>query len=321
MSLSKVKTLYRKVGHPMNFGGINKTARFHKISNDSSHRYLANAKSYPKFREYKKPRKRNCFFAYVRNEYLQLDLIELPQFARYNNGVKYLLNAIDVFSRYAYSWPTKNKTAKHIASIIEKNLLPLKPKVRNIYSDRGGEFFNRFLRKLCQDNQIHLYHATSDMKASICERFNRTLQGMIFKYLEEYDTKKYIDVLPDLVDSYNNSPHRTLGGLTPHQAMLDKNHVQVMRALEKHYSSFSNRKLKRFKIGDRVRIRKFHSPFVKGYEQSWSDEIFKIAEVKDNMPIVMYKIQSTANDGFERFQDEDPIEGAFYANELSLVTS
>ena len=52
------------------------------------------------------------------------------------------------------------------------------------------------------------------MKASIVERFNRTLKETMWRYInyskDTFRRYKYIDILDDLVNSYNNTYHRSI---------------------------------------------------------------------------------------------------------------
>ena len=99
--------------------------------------------------------------------------------------------------------------------------------------------------------------------------------------------------------------------LTPYEAMQESNNIQALSYHGKQYSSLlgKGKKLKKFKLGDKVRIRKWNTSFSKGYRPQWSDEVFFVSRINERMPITMYGLTSTGNNNFANL-DED-IEGFF----------
>lgn len=148
----------------------------------------------------------------------------------------------------------------------------------------------------------------SDLKASVVERFNRTLKTRMWRYFTAKNTRRYTDVLQDLVKSYNNSYHKSIK-MTPAQVTVE-NTPQVFQNL---YGSFPLRYKDKFKLnfnrGDLVRISKLRGVFDKKYEQSFSDELFTVSECIPRLPPV-YKLKDF---------DDEPIEGTFYEAELQKV--
>ena len=114
-----------------------------------------------------------------------------------NEGMKYLLVAIDVFSRYAWVEPLKNKTAKEVERGLMIILNQAKP--RKIRTDGGSEFNNRWLKSLLENKHIYHHVTMNETKANCVERFNRIIKTMIYRYLNSNKTQKYLDVLPKLV--------------------------------------------------------------------------------------------------------------------------
>lgn len=236
----------------------------------------------------------------------QMDLCDLSSISRYNNGYKFLLTGIDVFSRYAFVRPLKNKSGievtKALKDIFEKeNRSPQKLGV-----DMGTEFYNRNVKSLLDSHDIKLYSVYSIVKMGVIERFNRTLKSKMFKYFTKHNTRRYIDVLQNLVDSYNKSKHRTIQ-LAP--AQVDKSKEKVL--WKKLYKNEFVKSVKyRFKVGDYVRISKIKKTFEKGFLPNWTKEYFIIADRLATKPPT-YKVKD--------FQGE-LIKGRFYEPELQLVT-
>ena len=114
-----------------------------------------------------------------------------------------------MFSKYLHAVSLKSKKSMEIVTAFKeifKEHYPLK-----IKSDQGLEFNNIQFKKLCEKFNIR-YFTSHDkkIKCSIVERVNRTLKNKMFKYFTGNGTKKYIDVLPKLVKSINNSYHRSI---------------------------------------------------------------------------------------------------------------
>ena len=168
------------------------------------------------------PNRRSVQYAQVvvpgPNHQLDIDLMYVTKIKNYNRGYNYLLVVVDVFSRKAYVAPLKVKTATcHLRSIHGVSLTgncPLEPP-KVVRTDRGKEFegcFDRFLR----EHKFQHYWATGKHKANYAERFIRTLRAKLLRYLTHQYSYRYIDALPELIQSYNNTYHRSIG-MTPNE--------------------------------------------------------------------------------------------------------
>ena len=231
------------------------------------------------------------------------DLVDMQQFSRYNNGVKYLLTVIDIFSKYGWIIPLKNKTGLEVATALNKVFKERKPHF--LWVDKGKEFYNTHVKNL-----VTLYSTENEEKSSIAERWNRTMKEKMFKYFTANSTRKYIDILDELVDQYNNTIHSSIG-MTPKEASKKKNEVKVWRNLYGDYSSKPmKRKVPKFKVGDKVRITRKKGVFEKGYTTRWTEEIFTVSKVRYTDPIT-YKIVDNNN---------EEIQGSFYEQELQKST-
>ena len=225
-----------------------------------------------------------------------------------NNIIKvifWLLNVIDILSRYVWSVPIKNKSGIEVTNafkIIFKEAIPEK-----IQFDEGKEFYNKDLKQLLDKHDIEYFSSKSDKKASVVERFNKTLKTRMWKYFTANETYKWTDILDDLVTGYNNSNHSSIG-MKPVDARKPDNEEIVWNNL---YGAFILNDFgePRFKVNQTVRISKYRKTFSKGYTPNFTDEIFKIKKIILTKPFV-YKLVD--------LQDEE-ILGYFYEDELSLV--
>ena len=302
---------YTRPEHPTSFTGRNRVRKWHGISDSKSRKVLDGIQSYSMHREVKRPRARNPFFVYRKREHVQADLIEVGQLSDENDGVQYLLTVIDMFSKFAVCIPMKNKTQKASITAFKKVLPIIKPEV--LMTDSGGEFMGGNVTRFFRENSIKHFTPGSDIKCAGVERLNKTIQRKMYHYMTSKGTDRYIEVLPKLLNSYNNTVHSRLG-ITPKNAEKPENALLVRDMLNRHYLSFFKRKSSpkfKFKLGDTVRVSKIKHPFMRSYKHQSNEELFKIVEVRKNMPIPMYILKS--------WESLDVIKGAFYESELTRV--
>ena len=105
----------------------------------------------------------------------QMDLADMQSMQKFNDGYRYLLVCIDVFSKYAWVVPLKNKTGPSLVNAF-KVILSSGHKPEKIMTDQGTEFLNQHCRALMQKEDIELYNTYNETKASIVERLIRTLK-------------------------------------------------------------------------------------------------------------------------------------------------
>ena len=225
------------------------------------------------------------------------DLADLTAFKDYNDGYTFLLLVIDTFSKYGYLIPLKNKKGQTVANALKDIFKKRKP--GKLWTDKGKEFYNKDVKDL-----VELYSTENEEKSSIAERWVRTIKEKMWKYFTDNNTYKYIDVLPDLVEDYNNTVHSSTK-LTPKEASKKKNELTVWRNLyPDRYKKYNI--TPKFSVGDEVRITKKKKVFEKGYTTRWTEEIFTIKEIRDTNPIT-YKLTDLKG---------EEIEGTFYEPEL-----
>jgi hypothetical protein len=185
-----------------------------------------------------------------------------------------------VYSKYAWVVPIKQKTAHDVTDAMEKILKEGRVPVK-LQTDKGKEFLNSKFQKLLKENKIRFFTCNNpEIKCSIVERFNRTIKSRIWRYFTEKGTYKYLDTLPEVVEAYNNSYHRSIK-MTPTQASRDENFNKVNKNLYGHLKLRPSPAV--FKIGDFVRLNKTKKFFEKGYLPNWTQEMFKITSVSTNL--------------------------------------
>ena len=238
--------------------------------------------------------KRNRYFVRTPGELAQADIADLSMFGDQNNGFKYLLTFIDVFSKKAFVVPLKTKTGNEMKNALATIFRKFRP--QSLQTDRGTEFINSVVRDFCKENGVNLFFThNQDVKCAVVERFNRTLKGRMFKYFTAHATRKYVDILDQLVDAYNNSVHRTIK-MTPNQ-VTGQNTSDVFQNTygeetpRDYLQNRKNEEKTRFAIGDKVRVKYALTSMDKSYYPNWSDMIFTIIHVSESDRRDMYEIE------------------------------
>lgn len=209
----------------------------------------------------------------------QADIVEMGAYSENNAGYRYLLTIIDTFSKFAWAVALRTKSALEVTNAM-KDILASKRIPKNLQTDDGKEFFNTKFQSLMKRFNINHYSSYSVLKASIVERFNRTLKAKMWKEFSYNGTYKWIDMYESLIDDYNSTTHRTIK-----MAPKDVSHSNEKLLLK---SAFNNLKIfnkPKFKLGDNVRISRYKHIFEKGYTPNWTTEIFKIQTVRNTNPI------------------------------------
>ena len=293
---------------PGSLGGVSRFARAQHLPANKVRETLERDLGY----SLHKPRRRHFptlpVMVFGMDEQWVADLIEVINIAKYNRGYKYLLTVVDVFSKYAWVEPIKSKTGKDVTAAFEKILKRSQGRQpQNLQTDDGKEFYNKHFQALMKGKSIHHFSTRGDSKASVVERFNRTLKGRLYRYFTIKNTLTFLPMLQDLVLGYNRSYHRSIK-MTPERVNAH-NEEEVWDNL--YAKRLNGKRLKpKFKVNDRVRLNKKFRTFKKGYLQGWTEEVFIVSRVVPGS-VVTYRIKE---------MDDTPLEGTFYSQDLQKVT-
>ena len=203
-----------------------------------------------------------------------VDLADMQSFSRKNKGIKYLLCAIDLYSKYGFVIPLKDKKAISIVNAFDKIIKRSNRKPSKIWVDQGGEFYNNVFEKWLSDNDINIYSTYNEGNSVVAERFIRTLKNKLYKHMTATGKNVYCDVLDDAINKYNNTKHSTIK-MKPIDVGDNNKRVYIVE---------HNEKDSRFKVGDRVRISRYKNIFAKGYTPNCSKEIFIVDKINDTVP-------------------------------------
>lgn len=312
--------LYTSTNQPGSFGGVERLykqakKKDEKITRKNVKDFLRSQSSYTLHKTTFKRFPRRRVMSPKPKVILSIDLADMRLLSRYNNNVQYLLVVIDIFSRFLKVKCLKKKdgtsVTKALKSVLESDEFD---GVKKINSDLGKEFYNKQVLSYLKSKNITLYSVHSiEIKASIAERVIRTLKSRIYRYMTHNNTFKYVGVLNNIVESYNNSPHRGLGNnQTPSQIHGLFNNDEIILQFNRMYKKDCQTKkriISGLAVGETVRISdsERNKPFRRGFKIQNSIEIFRIRKIDKSYYPTVYYLEDLKG---------DEIEGVFYRQEI-----
>lgn len=327
-----LKELYYTPGKPGAFAGPEKLYQAvkqegkYKIGRRRIRQFLNNEDPYSLYKPIRKTFPRSKVIVNTIDSMWDGDLADVSNISSHNDGYKFLLVLIDIFSRYLFIIPLRNK---HHQNIIDglKSVFQTERKPHTLRTDKGSEFKNRWVKTYLKKERINVIYTQNETKANYAERVIRTMKNLMYRYFMKNRTYRFVNVLQDLVESYNNRPHRSLGGNAPatvNQGNADEIRLDAYLSGRKTKSDplkmnllkskkTTKKRVKPFfklKVGDTVRISQLKHPFQRDYQQKWTEEFFKVSKRYKRGKIPVYKVKDWA---------DDPIEGTFYESELQKV--
>lgn len=239
------------------------------------------------------------------DDQFQADLIDMHKFQTANHANQFILTVIDVFSKFAWALPLKNKSGKGVAKALSQ--IFQHRKCRTLQTDKGKEFYNRDVSHVLQSYKVHHFSTENDdIKGSVVERFNQTLQKKLYRWFTKHRTSNWDSILQSVVEGYNKTTHSSIK-MAPIN-VTHENEEDVWHIL--YQPTTTHRKESpHFRTNDSVRISKYKHVFSKGYDANWSTEIFLIHKILSTHPIT-YQL---------RDQNSEVIVGSYYKEELQRV--
>jgi len=253
---------------------------------------------------------------------VDIDLIELGDLKQWNDGHSFILTAIDGFSKFIWALPIKRKESAQCAEAFEDMVRNGRLHAALLYSDAGKEFLGSPFQEVLRKHKMqHRICTSEDFHCPFVERAIRTLKEKMFQAMTSRFTRRWIDLLPRVVETYNRTQHSTTK-MRPLNAAKDENTLQVYENTLKRYPKDVKRKIYKFKKGDLVRIYKGGHGALgnKGYLPQYTWEVFRIAKLANDRPGIDGKYAPPAY-VLEDLHGEVIENALFYENELSRVSA
>ena len=281
-------TAYTDPRTPGSLGGVARYAKVQGLTLDEARKKLQGELAYTLHRPVRRRFKTSPVLVFHKDDQWQADLVEMQPLKKWNGGNRYLTYYPSTCGPY----PSRTR---------QGGRKPLR-----LQNDAGKEFYNAPFRRMLEKEGIHNFSTHSDTKASVVERFNRTLKQRMYRSFTARNTRVYLSVLTQLLDGYNRSFHRSIG-LAPHD-VIDKYEGSVWTKL--YGKRFKPRPRPKLKVGDWVRLSEKHRLFKEGYLPGWTEEVFVVQRVAPGR-VATYKLKKW---------DGTPLEGGFYEEDVQKVT-
>lgn len=315
-----LENIYYTPSHPASFGGVDKIYNFVKstgqpISKGRIGKWLRTQDNAVKHKPVHHIFKRRRVIVPRKFYQFDGDTISMTRYAKYNKGYKFILIIIDILSRFCWAAPLKTLTASAAAEAL-KTVLNRHPK--HLRTDGGSEFMNETVKRYLDSQQIKHIQTLNETKANFAERLIQTLKNKITKYMHHKQTFEWVNVLPEIIRSYNHTYHRSIKR-SPAEA-LDTDDPTLWRLqygpqkplVRSKPSKLPQNKRSpfKFKVGDAVRLTFNRSKFDRKYQEHWTEEVFTVISRTNIQDIAQYRVKDWSN---------DPVRGTFYASEMTKV--
>jgi hypothetical protein len=310
----KLSKLYYDISRPEGFSSAQKLSAASGVKLNDVKKWLSSQDAYTQHKPVRRKFTRNRYLVSKIKQFYEADLADMKNIKSENNGFKYILCVIDIFSKKAWGVALRDKKCATVAKAL-KTIFSRAGSPKYFRSDRGREFIGPEVRKILKNNSItQILTNNEDIKCAVVERFLRTIKERIYRYFTHYGKKKYIHILQDVFNSYNNSRHSAIG-LAPN-AVNENNVEEVYNYLYSGKGRYQkldfkeNARESALKVDDCVKLATAKHKLDKGYHPNWSYEVFKIAKIIKRNPVV-YKLLD--------WQGEE-VSGVWYEPELQKVT-
>jgi len=178
-SRTDMDTVYTAPQLPGSFGGLRNLQRYSGRSKREVKKFLAGQDAYTLHKPSKIRFLRCKTCSKGIGDLFQIDLVDLSSLSPFNDGMRYLLTCIDVFTKRAWAVPVARKSARDIVEDFEKILAD--QKCTMVQSDKCTEFLNSTFQSMLKRHGIKFYTSENeDPKAAVVEQFNRTLKEKCF---------------------------------------------------------------------------------------------------------------------------------------------
>jgi hypothetical protein len=221
------------------------------------------------------------FNSYVAHEPLQefqIDIADFTMSGSVNDGYRYLLVAVDIFTKFCHSVPIKDKQPAESVRAM-KEILKVIGVPEVIYHDNEGSWNSGDFVQLL--NQHKIKQIITSTPPPFAERMIQTIKNMIHTRLGglALSKEKWIDILPAVLKKYNNTKHSTIG-MSPNQAKQGNDNVEVWLNIQ-NKATFA-RSYPPLKKGSEVRTYIKPKTMTKGYDSKWSKDVYKIVAITDD---------------------------------------
>ena len=315
-----LSSIYYDPGHPASFSALDKLFRIVRkegkfvLSKAKIKSWLMKQEAYSLHRGIiRKQRRQKIVVPYIDYQW-EIDTAYMTSYGKQNDGYAFFLLIIEAFSKFVWTAPLKRIQGEDVSKAFKSILRQEGRHCERLRSDYGSEYKSLKFQNLLKREGIKHFYSLNETKAALAERAIKTIKSKIARYMSKHQTHRWIDILKDVTQSYNQTYHRAIK-----KAPIDVKKSDQAALWNLKYNSLPRVKRSKttkglqkymFKVGDNVRISGLRKPFQREYDERWTIEYFIVSQRGKKEEIPYYKLQDI---------QLDPIRGTFYNNELSKV--
>ena len=310
-----LKRSYFNPKHPIAFAGVEKIYQWfkkngYKLSRTKIENWLTKQEDVAIHRTPRRHFLRRPVISPYPGYMLDSDMAVYIDLAKYNDDYKYILFCIDVFSRYAWATPLKSKRPGEVIQAY-KTLIDKGMKASHIRTDKAGELTSKRTEAFFKSNNMKHYVTQNETKANYAERLIKHIRKKLARYMSFKQTHRWVDILDDVMHSYNHSYHRSIK-MTPADVTAEdvnrlwKLQYEPKNRIKKEHPIRKNHVFK-FKVGDFVRVSALKRTFEREYDEKFTRELFVVTKRQISQGVNVYTLKDYAGEG---------ITGTFYQQEL-----
>ena len=312
-----LSNLYFDPKHAGAYGGVDKLYKAVRkkgkfvIGRAKIRDWLLKQEDYAVHREARSKFKRRRVVAPFVDYQWDVDTANMTFYKKDNDGYAFFVLAIDILSKFIWTVPLRTTTGQEMVLAL-KRMFASGRKPTHIRSDKGTEYVNKNVKNLLKNEGVTFFVTHNVVKASYAERAIKTIKSRLVRYMTHKQIHRWIDILPEVTQSYNETYHRSIKR-TP-QSVKSTDSVELWKRqydalpipTSKRKRAYSVGKYK-YRVGDLVRVSFLRRPFQREYDERWSRELFVVNQrfMSDNIP--QYRLKDYAG---------EVVSGTFYANQL-----
>ena len=309
--------IYYDPNYPGAYGGVEKLYRAvrkegkYVIGRTKIRNWLLKQEDYAVHRETRSKFKRRRVVAPFVDYQWDVDTANMTFYKKENDGNAFFVLAIDILSKFIWTVPLRTTTGQEMVLAL-KRMFAAGRKPTHLRSDQGTEFVNRNVKALLKKEGVTFFVTHNVVKASYAERAIKTIKSRLVRYMTHKQTHRWIDILPKVTESYNQTYHRSIKRSPQSVKPTDSvelwkrqyDTIPMSNSNRRHVSAVAKFK---YKVGDLVRVSFLRRPFQREYDERWSRELFVVNQrfMSDNIP--QYFLKDYAG---------ELVSGTFYSNQL-----
>jgi hypothetical protein len=309
MDENSIVAKYLDPRNPGSLSSVNTFLKNNKFEDaDLVRRTLENLRTYTLHRQKKPARRRRIVEVTFPREIVCIDLLDISDLHRFNSFYKWMLVLVDSFSRYVWLYKLKNKTANSVAQALDRHFSDPSNICSRLWGDADRSFYASETKAVLDKYKVKLYSTSSPLKSVTVEIYIRIIKSKLYRYFTSTKSKRWIDIIDEIVDGLNNSFNKTIG-MKPIE-VNESNSSEVWHNIY-HKRISTKKEVPSFKVNDLVRLTTDKSVFSKKYKAGWTEEIFRVTKLIDTIPIT-FEISDLSG---------EKVQGSAYNFELTKVTS